>query len=474
MNKIEEESQNFRDSIATIDHSGKRNWIYVKKIAGKWFRKRKNVAFLLITLLVLGPFLKINGNQFFLFNVLERKFLIFGIRFWPQDFHLLVISMLLGILFVVLFTVIYGRLFCGWVCPQTIFLEMVFRPIEYWIEGDRGAQIRLNKQAWNLEKIFKKGTKWFIYFVISFLISNVFLAYFIGGDVLINNILNPEESFMTLAYLLIFTGVFFFVFAWFREQVCVIACPYGRLQGVLLDKNSIVVAYDYLRGEKTTGRAKFKKKENREETGKGDCIDCKQCVAVCPTGIDIRDGTQLECVNCTACMDACDQMMEHVGLPKQLIRYASEDEIAKGNRFSFTLRVKAYTMVLSALCIAFVVLMTLRNEIEATILRLPGQLYQTTEDKKLQNVFTFSFINKTAEDIPQLELRIMNLKGTIKMVSHSKIDLLKEAHQEGTFFVTIDPNLWEGKKLKLKIGIYQGNRLIEKTTTHFLGPQTYQ
>ena len=213
MNKIEEESQNFRDSIATIDHSGKRNWIYVKKIAGKWFRKRKNVAFLLITLLVLGPFLKINGNQFFLFNVLERKFLIFGIRFWPQDFHLLVISMLLGILFVVLFTVIYGRLFCGWVCPQTIFLEMVFRPIEYWIEGDRGAQIRLNKQAWNLEKIFKKGTKWFIYFVISFLISNVFLAYFIGGDVLINNILNPEESFMTLAYLLIFTGVFFFVFA---------------------------------------------------------------------------------------------------------------------------------------------------------------------------------------------------------------------------------------------------------------------
>ena len=471
---MEQRSENFRDRIATVDNSGKRSWIYLKKVNGKWFNKRKIVAFFLILLLFLGPFLRIHGNQLFLFNVLERKFLIFGIRFWPQDFHLLVISMLLGILFVILFTVIYGRLFCGWVCPQTVFLEMIFRPIEYWIEGDRGAQIRLDKQAWNFEKLTKKISKWTLYFLISFLISNVFLAYFIGGDILVKNIFHPNESFMTLIYLLIFTSVFFFVFTWFREQVCVIACPYGRLQGVLLDKNSIVVAYDFLRGEKKTGRAKFHKREKREETGKGDCIDCHQCVAVCPTGIDIRNGTQLECVNCTACIDACDQMMENVGLSKQLIRYASENEIAKGKRFSFTPRIKAYTAVLGILCIAFIVLITLRNEIEATVLRIPGQLYQTTENGELQNVFTYSFINKTDTDLTELELKLLNTEGTITMVSQSQINLLKEAHQEGTFFVTLHPELWKGKKLKLKIGILQGDRLIEKTTTHFLGPQTYQ
>ena len=194
---------------------------------------------------------------------------------------------------------------------------MVFRRIEYWIEGDRGAQIRLDKQEWNADKIRKKATKWFIFLLISFFIANVFLAYLIGSDVLLHMIKDgPKGHLSTLISLLIFTGVFYFVFAWFREQVCIIACPYGRLQGVLLDNKSINVAYDFVRGEKEKGRAKFNKQEDRATTGKGDCIDCKQCVHVCPTGIDIRNGTQLECINCTACIDECDTIMESVGLPK--------------------------------------------------------------------------------------------------------------------------------------------------------------
>src|SRR5690606_24115217 len=219
---------------------------------------------------------------------------------------------------------------------QTIFMEMVFRRIEYWIDGDRGAQMRLDKQPWNAEKIRKRTLKWFIFAVISFLIANVFLAYIIGSDRLLQYVWDgPMAHLNTLASLSIFTGVFYFVFAWFREQVCIIACPYGRLQGVLLDNKSIIVAYDYKRGEKEVGRAKFKKNEDREASGKGDCIDCFQCVHVCPTGIDIRNGTQLECVNCTACIDACNSIMEAVNLPKGLIRYASEENIEKKAKFEF-------------------------------------------------------------------------------------------------------------------------------------------
>ncbi|MEP1855037.1 cytochrome c oxidase accessory protein CcoG, partial [Nonlabens ulvanivorans] len=311
------ENEVFRDSIGTINEDGKRNWLYPKKPTGKFYDYRKWVSYGLLAFLLAAPFIKINGNQFIMMNVLERRFNIFGFPFWPQDFHLFVIMMIIGVVFVIFFTVAFGRIFCGWMCPQTIFMEMVFRRIEYWIEGDRGKQIRLDKQKWDAEKIRKKGTKWFIFAVISFIIANVFLAYLIGSDQLFKYIKDgPLAHLSTLLSLIIFTAVFYFVFAWFREQVCIIACPYGRLQGVLLDDKSIIVAYDHKRGEKEEGRALFKKNEDRAATGKGDCIDCGQCVQVCPTGIDIRNGTQLECVNCTACIDACDQIMEKVDLPK--------------------------------------------------------------------------------------------------------------------------------------------------------------
>ena len=236
-----------------------------------------------------------------MFNVLQREFYIFGFPFWPQDFYLGVTGMLIGVMFITLFTAAFGRIFCGWICPQTIFMEMVLRKIEYWSEGDRGAQIRLDKQAWNSEKIRKKGFKWFLFFLVSFGIANVFLAYLVGSEKLLQYITaGPLENFSTFFALMIFTGVFYFIFSWFREQVCTIACPYGRLQSVLLDKKSVVVAYNHKRGEREKGRSRYKKNENRAELGKGDCIDCFQCVHVCPTGIDIRNGTQLQCINLTA------------------------------------------------------------------------------------------------------------------------------------------------------------------------------
>ena len=465
----EQEKEVFRDSIGTIDTEGKRNYIHPKKPKGKFTNYRTYVSWFLLILLFALPFIKIDGNQFILINVLERKFNIFGQPFWPQDFHLLVLSMLIGVVFVILFTVIFGRIFCGWVCPQTIFMEMVFRKIEYWIEGDRNKQIKLNKQEWNGEKIRKKALKWFIFFLVSFLIANVFLAYIIGSDKVLEYIKEgPLKHMGTLIPLLVFTAIFYFIFAWFREQVCIIVCPYGRLQGVLLDKKSIVVAYDYVRGEATNGRNKIRKGEDREAKGYGDCIDCKQCVLVCPTGIDIRNGTQLECVNCTACIDACDEVMDNVGFDRGLIRYASEDDIKKGEKFKFNGRIIAYTAVLTVLIGAFVTMLLLRTDIEATVLRIPGQMFTTT-DTAVENVYTFKLINKTVHDIDDVDIKLLSHKGEIEIVG-GKTSVAKEGMKEGTLFIKINKDDLSSSSEKLKLGIYADGKLIEKVSTNFPGP----
>ena len=471
MSNLPDES--FRDTIATIDEEGHRRFIFPKKPAGKFYDYRKWVSYFLLLVLVANPFVKINGNQFMMFNVLERRFNIFGFPFWPQDFYIFVVFMIVGVVFVVLFTVIFGRIFCGWICPQTIFLEMVFRRIEYWIEGDRGAQIRLSKQEWNAEKIRKKGMKWLVFLIISFFIANVFLAYLIGSDVLIHMVGDgPEDHASTLISLGIFTGVFYFIFVWFREQVCIIACPYGRLQGVLLDNKSINVAYDYVRGEKELGRAKYNKQEDRAASGKGDCIDCKQCVHVCPTGIDIRNGVQLECINCTACIDECNTIMDGVGLPQGLIRYASEDEIESKAKFKFTTRMKGYTAVLVILIGVLTGLLFLRTEVETTILRLPGQLFQHKGDK-ISNIFTFKLINKTTKDLDSIHFVLHNIKGTIQIVGEPHLKVPKQGMIEGTLFVEIDQFLLDNDKTKLEIEVYNKRRKIQTTRTNFLSPRSF-
>ncbi|PHN92695.1 cytochrome c oxidase accessory protein CcoG [Maribacter sp. 6B07] len=472
---MSQDQDHFRDSIGTIKEDGKRAWVFPKKPSGKLYKYRKYVSYVLLTFLIASPFIKINGNQFLMFNVLERRFNIFGFPFYPQDFHLFVISMIIGVVFIALFTVAFGRIFCGWMCPQTIFMEMVFRRIEYWIDGDRGAQMRLDRQEWNAEKIRKRVLKWSIFFIISFIIANVFLAYLIGSDRLIQYITDgPAQHISTMVSLLIFTAVFYFVFAWFREQVCIIACPYGRMQGVLLDNKSIVVAYDHKRGEAENGRKKWRKNEDRAALGHGDCIDCFQCVNVCPTGIDIRNGTQLECVNCTACIDECDTIMEKVNLPKGLIRYASEDEITKKEKFKFTPRLKGYTAVLVILTGVLIGMMFLRNDLEANILRLPGQLYEHKEGNIISNVYTYKLLNKTTKAVENVHFELISPKGEIKLVRHENFDVEPEALAEGTLFIEINASALSGDKNNLKIGVYSNDKLIETTTARFLAPRSYK
>jgi cytochrome c oxidase accessory protein FixG len=282
----------------------------------------------------------------------------------------------------------------------------------------------------------------------------------------------PALHTSTLIALLIFTAVFYFVFAWFREQVCIIACPYGRMQGVLLDNKSINVAYDHVRGEKELGRAKFNKQEDRASTGKGDCIDCKLCVHVCPTGIDIRNGTQLECINCTACIDECDTIMESVGLQKGLIRYASEDEIVKKEKFVFTTRMKGYAAVLVILIGVLIGMLFLRNDVEATVLRLPGQLFQH-KGENISNVYTYKIVNKTTKQFDEVTFKLIEPKGEIILVGKAKVQVKPDGIAKGTLFIEINPAYLEGDKIKLKIEVYDGENLIETTTTNFMGPRSF-
>ncbi len=470
MENFYEYDEEFRDSIATVDARGKRIWIYPKKPKGKFTNARILVTILLLGLLFSGPFIRIGGQPLLLFNIFERKFVIFGVAFWPQDFYLFGLSMITLFVFIILFTVVFGRVWCGWACPQTIFMEMVFRRIEYWIEGDASQQRKLNEAPWTKQKIFKKVLKHTIFILIAILIAHTLMAYLIGIDQVANIVSSsPFEHWGGFIATVFFTILFYWVFSSFREQACVAVCPYGRLQGVLLNKDSMAVSYDFVRGEP---RGRLQKGKVAED--KGDCIDCKLCVHACPTGIDIRNGTQLECINCTACMDACDDVMTKIGKPTGLIRISSYNNIAEGKTSVFTTRVIAYIVVLTAMIAVVTTLMLNRSDIDATVLRVPGQLYQKTEDGKIQNLFNVLFVNKTFEpatveirlkDHPGAEITMVGDKGLIQLEANST--------KEHVMFVKLPPDELAGAKTPIEFEIIKDGKVIDEATTNFLGPFSF-
>lgn len=461
----DQQGESFRDAVSTINKEGKRNWIYPLKPSGSFYNKRNIASIIYLVMFFTLPFMKFNGEPLLLLNIIERKFIILGFVFFPQDLFLFALAMLSFMVFVVLFTVVFGRLFCGWACPQTIFMEMVFRKIEYWIEGDASHQRALNKGPWNKEKLLKKTAKYSIFFANSFLIANFFLAYLIGMDKLKLIIAAPLSQHLGgFTAIFIFTGVFFFVYTYMREQVCLVVCPYGRLQGVLLDKHSIVVAYDYKRGEP---RHKYMKQEGVET---GDCIDCHQCVKVCPTGIDIRNGTQLECINCAACIDACDHIMESIHKPKGLIRYASEAGIALGEKLRLTPRIIGYSLVLVLLVMGLGFGLASRSAVEATILRAPGTLFQELGTDSVTNLYTYTLVNKTHEPL-ELIPELRNIGGSVRLIGGGKaIYIDPEGIQKGTFFLALARADLKKRKSDIQLEFCGHGKCYESAKTVFLGP----
>ncbi|RIJ49316.1 cytochrome c oxidase accessory protein CcoG [Maribellus luteus] len=446
----------FRDKPINLNERGGRKWVYAKKPSGKWWKRRTIVAWLLLGFWVAVPFIRINGNPLILLDIANRKFIIFGAIFWAQDTFILALLMLSFVLFIVLFTVTYGRLWCGWTCPQTIFLEMVFRRIEYLIEGDYRERHQLDNSPWTTKKIFKKTLKHGIFILISVAMTNVFLMWFIGSERWLQLITEPISQHLGgFGIMLLISAVFYWIYSFFREQICTMVCPYGRMQGVLLDSKSIMVAYDYVRGEPRGGR------------GSGDCTDCKQCISVCPTGIDIRNGTQLECINCTACIDQCNKIMKVIGKPQGLIRYTSEAAIKGGHSSVWNARNRAYTVVLFIIFAFFVFTLVSRPEIETTILRTPGLIYQE-QDSTYSNVYNIKIVNKTHEEMP-LELRLLSHKGKIQMAGNSMV--IKDQDKfESTFLVYIPKPEITSDKTEIEFGIFSNDKLLEKYTTTFVGP----
>lgn len=452
-------NDNFRDRIATVDAAGKRKWVYARKPKGKWYTARTWVSALFFALFLVLPFVKVNQRPLFLFNLPEAKFILFGKVFWPQDFVVFGVAMITGILFIVLFTAAFGRLFCGWICPQTNFMEMGFRKIEYLVEGDAAEQQRRDKAPWTAEKIRVKATKHLLFFVIAFVIANYFLAYIIGVDALIAIIQEPvSHHFGGFFSLLLFSGIFYAVYAFFREQVCTVVCPYGRLQGVLLDRNSVVVAYDYKRGE-----------PRGKSASAGDCVNCNLCVRVCPTGIDIRNGTQMECIGCTACIDACNSIMTSLHRDTGLIRYASENGISNGSPLRYSNRMKFYTGVLVLLATLLTTLLVTRHNVDGTIVRAPGLLYQEVGSDSLSNLYSFKYRNKTLNDIP-LQLKLENQKGMVKLVTNARIVAKKEDIGSASFFIVLPREAINDRKTALTLGVYQNDRKIAEVKTNFMGP----
>ncbi len=462
--------KDFRDHIATSDNEGRRKWIYPQRPNGRFYRARSWLTWLLLAVMFGGPFIKINGNPLLMINVVERRFSVLGVIFWPQDNLVFALGFLLILMGIAVFTAAFGRLWCGWACPQTVMMEMVFRKLEYLLEGDAPQQKALAHAPWTAGKIARKTAKHGLFLVLSFVIGNTLLAYIIGIDDLKKIVADDPRHHLTgLGFMGLFTLVFYGIFARFREQACTFICPYGRLQSTLLDENSIVVAYDYKRGEKRGHLRRDETFEERARQGGGDCIDCFKCVTVCPTGIDIRDGTQMECVNCTACIDACDDVMEKIGRPRGLIRFASLNGIEKGERIRVTPRLLGYCAILLLLCAALIALLLTRSDVDVTLLRAPGALYEQTVDGRISNLYLLKLTNKTHREIP-VELKLENTEGSLSILG-GQLNLPADKQSDASVVIEIPSNKLTSGNTPVTVGIYSAGKSISKIKTVFLGPR---
>ncbi|MGO8766475.1 MAG: cytochrome c oxidase accessory protein CcoG [Limisphaerales bacterium] len=462
--------EDFRDHLSTADKEGRRIWIYPRKPRGNFYRARTWFTWVLLAVMFLGPFITIKGEPLLLVDILNGKFSILGQIFWPQDAVILAIGLLLFFMGIAIFTAVYGRLWCGWACPQTVMMEMVFRKIEYLIEGDAVEQRMLARAPWTASKSAKKILKHVIFYALSFIVGNTLLSYLIGWRELYAIVTdNPLNHLTGLAFMVAFSTVFYLIFARFREQACTFICPYGRLQSVLLDENSIVVAYDYKRGEKRAPRHRQEKIDGRPKGGYGDCISCRQCVSVCPTGIDIRNGTQMECVHCTACIDACDRVMDKIDRPRGLIRYASINGIERGERLKATPRLVVYSVILLALISLETFLIFSRATVETTMLRAPGALFQQMPDGKFSNLYTIRLANKTGQDLP-VEMKLESPAGNLQIMGG---DLVVPAHKlaETSVIIELDNASMKSGKTPLVVVVYSNGKKLETLNTAFIGPR---
>jgi cytochrome c oxidase accessory protein FixG len=459
--------ETFRNELASVQKDGRRKWVYARQPHGPRYRARTYVSWGLLAFLFLAPFVTFRGQPLVLLNFLERRFVLIGMVFWPQDFYLVVLLALTLLVTLVLASATIGRVWCGWLCPQTVFLEMLFRKIEFLIDGSAAQQLRRDRAPWTFDKAWRRVVKHGVFFGLSFAIANVFLAYIIGADELWRIVTDPPGRHLAgLSAITIFSLLFYGVFARFREQACTLACPYGRLMSAFVDSRTVTVTYDWQRGEPRGHR-----RQTADEAPLGDCVDCAQCVTVCPTGIDIRNGIQLECVACTACMDACDDVMRKLDRPPGLIRNTSADAIRTGAASWLTTRVKAYAVVWTLLAASVITLLAMRRDLDVVILRQPGTLHAAAEGQAVANFYNVQIINRSNR-AHTLEYRVLAPAGAT-ITPLGSIDRVEPFGLiESRLLLKVPERNLTGPATPIRVEVSAEGRTVRVIDSSFLGPAT--
>jgi len=445
--------------LPTMNLDGSRRWLRPVPAPGRFWRARRIVAYGLMVVFFLIPYLRLNGKPLVLLDIPRRQFTIGGYTFLPTDtllFMLLFVSVAIAIF---LLTALLGRIWCGWGCPQTVYLEFLFRPLERLIEGRPGG-----RPAGQRVSRTRRALKYAVYFVLALFLAHTFLAYFVGIDRLVEWVrLSPLEHPTAFVVMALTAGAIFFDFTWFREQTCLVACPYGRLQSVLLDRKSMIVAYQPLRGEP---RAR-----GRERTGSGDCIDCGACVRTCPTGIDIRDGLQMECIHCTQCMDACDEIMARIGKPRGLIKYSSRSEVEGHPAGLLRPRVVLYPAALLVSVSLLGYFLSTKRDTDVTLLRGIGAPYSFDAEGQVVNNIRIKLTNRAAAERRYL-IELEEDDDDVRLLApENPLPVGGGAGRTEGVFLMAPPEAFEDGRRAISFRISDGGRYRESFEYLLVGPR---
>lgn len=448
-------------TVTTIRKDGSREFLHPADVRGRFTRWRQSSFALLILVYVLLPWIPIDGAPAVFLNVAERQFHLFGITLGTQDIWL-AFFLITGMGFLLFYlTALFGRVWCGYACPQTVWLEFVYRRIERWIDGDPNRRRKLASAPWSPRKAWLRFVKHTAYIVVSLFIAHVFMSYFVSLPALYEMAKNsPLENWTVFLWVFVMSGILYFNFAWFREQLCIVICPYGRLQSALIDDNSIVIGYDGKRGEP---RGKV------NTPGAGDCVDCFRCVNVCPTGIDIRQGLQMECIGCSACIDACDDVMTRLDRPKGLIRYDSMNGFA-GKKTNFIRpRTLVYTGLLFVGMLVMLFSLSRLQPFEANVLRMTGAPYFQQEEV-IRNQFQARVVNKQNSPAA-FRVSVESASPIDVSPPNNLIELGPLEEKVAPIFVTLPREDFQGRfPLTITIEQAEGDRKMTRTVP-FLGPE---